>query len=712
MKLLAANYKFYGSKSPRRRGVEPLIRVLLFATALYLLSECVTAKQGSPVEARVSNVRGQAVLTGNSNPTTDLAEGTVLAPGDEIDTRGGGRVTIELSDGSVVIVQPGSRVLLQDYRNAGSLRELLRITLGRVRIRINHYGGRPNPYRVDSPTASIAVRGTHFTVTVAARGDTEVVVIDGLVEVAGVGRAGGHVFVGAGHGVIVRPDESIQPFIPRPNNEIGERTGKGQGHDETSEDQERKVANKQPLGENLRTAAGVYERYFESVVETGEALLPSRFAAFSDPFFDTIDNPSYATEFNNTAGRVILLPSAGGSRDKEGLQSAFGFSDPRLVDYGITPQASLFVPLRRYKAVIGGRVSFSHDRFQSLTVQDNVDLTGPPFSNGTSGTRSVDGATTNRFFAASLTVARRFGASGRTSIGVGLDVLRSSGTLSNTIMQSDSRGVSTSEFVSSSSLANRTRFTVGLTQDLGHGHKLGLFYRYGSVSGEDRERSRTVNREPRLLNRTDADGITSEIGFRLRGPVTRHLFYGIEGSYLSANIDESAKRRRVVDSLIRSRSERGSLGFGLGYVISPRTVLSFDIAGGIADIHDLRREKVTSNILEDDRKKASFVSLHTAFQADVWRRLFVSGSLLSVTQSRVTDLALFPDRFGRTVTAGGMLSPNGRTRDHFTDYFSDSGVGWRFNRNLLFEYIFSTDFGQTSPRHTLLFRYTFNQPEK
>jgi len=82
-------------------------------------------------------------------------------------------------------------VLLQDYRNAGSLRELLRITLGRVRIRINHYGGRPNPYRVDSPTASIAVRGTHFTVTVAARGDTEVVVIDGLVEVAVlVGRAG------------------------------------------------------------------------------------------------------------------------------------------------------------------------------------------------------------------------------------------------------------------------------------------------------------------------------------------------------------------------------------------------------------------------------------------------------------------------------------------------------------------------------------------
>jgi hypothetical protein len=710
--LLAANCGLIGSTITRCRGVGPLIRVLLFAIALPLLPECVRAQQGALVEARVSGVRGHAVLTGASRSTPDLADGRVLSPGDQIDTRGGGRVTIELSDGSVVIVQPGSLVLLQDFRSASSLRELLRITVGRVRIRINHFGGRPNPYRVNSPTASIAVRGTEFTVAVAARGDTEVVVIDGLVEVVGVGRAGGRVFVEAGHGVIVRPNESIQPFIPRPSNEIGERTGKGQGHDETSDDIEGQVANKQPVGENLRTAAGVYERYFESVVETGEALLPSRYAAFSDPFFDTIDNPSYSTEFNNTAGRVILLPSAGGGRDREDVQSAFGFSDPRLVDYGITPQASLFVPLKRYKAVIGVRLSFSDDRFQSLTVQDNVDLTGTLFPNGTKGTRSVDGATTNKFFTGSLSIARRFGASSRTSIGVGLDFLRSSGTLSNTIVQSDSGGISTNEFVSSRSLANRTRLTFGLTQDLGHGHKLGLFYRYSAISGEDRERTRTVNREPRLLNRTDAAGNSSEIGLRLRGPVTRRLFYGIEGSYLFANIDESAKRLRVVDSVIRSRSERGSLGFGLGYVINPRTVLSFDIAGGIADIHDLRRERVTSNILEDDRKKASFVSLHAALQADVWRRLFVSGSLLSVTQSRITDLILYPDRFGRSITTGGMLSPNGQTRDRFTDYFSDSGVGWRFNKSLLVEYIFSTDFGQTSPRHTFLFRYTFNRPEK
>ena len=83
-------------------------------------------------------------------------------------------------------------------------------------------------------------------------------------------------------------------------------------------------------------------------------------------------------------------------------------------------------------------------------------------------------------------------------------------------------------------------------------------------------------------------------------------------------------------------------------------------------------------------------------QADVWRKLFVSGSILSLTQSRVTDLNLFPDRFGRTLTTDGIFAPDGRSSDRFTDYFSNLGIGWRFNRNFLAEYVFSTDFGRSA----------------
>ena len=73
---------------------------------------------------------------------------------------------------------------------------------------------------------------------------------------------------------------------------------------------------------------------------------------------------------------------------------------------------------------------------------------------------------------------------------------------------------------------------------------------------------------------------------------------------------------------------------------------------------------------------------------------------------------LYPDRFGRRVGGDGIFEPNGRSHDRFSDYFSNFGLGWRFTPNFLAEYIFSTDFGQTSPRHTLLFRYTFGSRDR
>jgi hypothetical protein len=689
-----------------------LLRLLLLAASLHAMHVLASAQNGA-VEARVASVRGRAELSGNARAASALAGGVILVPGDEVDTRGGGRVTIELSDGSLVIVQPGSVVVFQDYRNAGSLRELLKITVGRVRVRINHFGGRPNPYRLNSPTASIAVRGTEFSVVVKPRGDTEVVVYEGLVEVANLTNPGRRVLVEAGHAVIIRANEDIRFFVPGPNNEIGERTNRGQGHNEEGSDEAAPpVAGEKPAGDSLRTAAGAYERYFDSIVESGETPLPSRFAAFPDPYFDSIDNPSYATEFTTTEGRFFLLPSVGGTRENDNARELFGFGEPRLVDYSLSPQASLFVPLAKHRAVVGGRVALSRDGFQSFTLEDNVGLTGRLFTTGERGRRIVDGSTTNRLFTASLMAARRFGSDGRTSLGIGLDYLTTRGRLSNTITQADTTGLTASELIKSRSLASRTRLTFGLTHELRGGQKLALFYRYGFTSAEDRERLRTMNGVQRFLNRTNATGRSSEIGLRLRGVITRRLFYGAEASYIFANTDESTKRNRVVDSIIGDRSTRATLGFGLGYVLRPRTIFSFDVAGGVAHILDARRENATGNLLENEKKSASFFSLHTAVQADVWRRLFVSGSVLAVSQSHVADLNLYPDRFGRSLTNDGVFEPNGRTHDRFTDYFSNLGMGWRFNRNFLAEYIFSTDFGQTSPRHTLLLRYTFSRGER
>ena len=689
-----------------------LIRVFLVLSAFHAMHDLASAQAGG-LEARVSSVRGRALISRQASAPSDIARGVIVLPGDEIDTRVGGRVAIELGDGSLVIIQPGSLVVVQDYRNASSLRELLQITVGRVRVRINHLGGRPNPYRINSPTASIAVRGTEFSVAVEARGDTQVVVYEGIVEVASFANPRHSVLVQPGHGVIVRPNEDIQFFVPGPNNEIGARSNsKGVAEsDNGDESDEEDTSSGTSSRESLRSAAGAHERYFQSIVESGELPLPARFTAFPDSYFDSVENPSYATEFTTTQGRFFMVPSIGGTQEKEGARELLGLGDSRLVDSSISPQASVFVALPNYRSVVGGRVAFSRDGFQSLTVDDNVRLTGPIFPGGTIGTRSIDGSTRNELSTVSLLAARRFGSDGRTSVGFGFDYLKTTGSLLNTSIQTDPNGLTSREITDTGSFAKRTRFTVGVTRELSSGTKLGLFYRYGVVTADDRDRSRTLNGADRLLNRTNVTGRSSEIGLRFRGAITRRLFYGVEGSYLFTDNDGRTRRARVVDSDVTAGSTRATVGFGLGYVANRGTVLSLDVAAGTTRINDRRLERSTGNLVETEKESEPFVSLHGAVQANVWRRSFLSASVLSVTQTQVTDVNLFPDRLGRRVTADGTFMPNGRTRDRFTNYFGNFGGGWRFNRNLLAEYILSTDFGRTSLRHTLLIRYTFTRGE-
>jgi len=105
------------------------------------------------------------------------------------------------------------------------VRELFEILLGRVRVKINHWGGKPNPYRINSPTASIAVRGTEFSVAVNEIGETEVVVYEGLVEVTNLSNPQNTVLVNPGQGVIVRPNQDIHYFAFNPAGEIGDWGG-------------------------------------------------------------------------------------------------------------------------------------------------------------------------------------------------------------------------------------------------------------------------------------------------------------------------------------------------------------------------------------------------------------------------------------------------------------------------------------------------------
>src|SRR5207247_7995017 len=114
-----------------------------------------------------------------------------------------------------------------------------------------------------------------------------------------------------------------------------------------------------------------------------------------------------------------------------------------------------------------------------------------------------------------------------------------------------------------------------------------------------------------------ASGHFSESGLRLRGSFTRRLFYGVEGSYLFSDSNGRTKRSRVVDSNTFASTTRTTLGFGLGYMANRRTIFSFDVAGGVVRVPETRRERATGNLLEEEKKRAFFLSLHGAVQADV-----------------------------------------------------------------------------------------------
>jgi hypothetical protein len=210
------------------------------------------------------------------------------------------------------------------------------------------------------------------------------------------------------------------------------------------------------------------------------------------------------------------------------------------------------------------------------------------------------------------------------------------------------------------------------------------------------------------LNATGTAGHSSEIGLRLRGMATPRLSYGIAAAWLGISLLDGMNRIGAVDSHQRDRARRGTAAIGLGYALSRRTTLSFDLAGGSSPIRASRTEDGTGALLESAVAGNRFVSAHVAVQSDVTRHLFLTASFLNVWQAHNLNVSLFPDRFGNSVGVEDAFFPMNPSPSQYAPRFSDFGAGWRFTRNLFAQYVYSTDYGASSATHTLMLRYTFH----
>ena len=131
--------------------------------------------------ASVVKAEGQVSVLRGAQPWALFADQTVQV-GETIVTGDDGFAELQVADGSIFFVFPNSHVVFR--KNPGSLGDLLDLYLGRVKIYIQKFGGRPNHNRIYTPTAVISVRGTTFDVQVDDNETTTVFVDEGLVTVA------------------------------------------------------------------------------------------------------------------------------------------------------------------------------------------------------------------------------------------------------------------------------------------------------------------------------------------------------------------------------------------------------------------------------------------------------------------------------------------------------------------------------------------------
>jgi FecR protein len=614
--------------------------ILWLAAAIFCLwmSHATAAAQIHGGQAWVTRTAPGAILYGGGLTPSALRQGATLQPSDVIDTRGSGRVVIALSDGSQVVIFPGSRVELKNFQAGGSWRDLLKITVGRVRATINHQGKRPNPYRVYSPIASIAVRGTDFLVIVEPSGETRVLVYEGLVEVGSLVNPQKTVLVRPGRNIIVRTDGDISLVTAAPRGELNE-------------------IKSLRAGNSLNNAYYAHQENFTD-------LQPSRFTAFSDSHLDSLQNPAYAGEFRRSNGRFYLIPSFSPefvtdySYDRNASKRRPGGISS--TNYTLSSQLSYFAPIGP-RTVVGGGVAVTktdlggaqtigqyttQDLQMRLADDQRRGLVLPPDPPG--GRHLPEGAaftlrdagkakftTTN----IALMIARRLGQTERTSIGVKFDYQEDRSSLS-----SDTNWSTGTDFRQDKDtiLGHRKGFTAGITHDFGGDKKLGVYYSYNT--GPFRSQSHYTQRYEFVELKTFFPGLPesefsdsqsrrlSEVGARFRGSVTRRLFYGVEASLL-----DERRRLEFQDVFIPATGESGveirhartrsaAFGAGVGYALRRRTVLGIDLSAGGALENRWTEHRSPPGVESSDsfgNERSDFWSLHIGGQTDLWRNLYV-----------------------------------------------------------------------------------------
>jgi len=122
-----------------------------------------------PAVGEVTLHIGQALVVSASGASAAVRKGSLVHPGDRIETAEGGHVHIRFVDGALVSVRPTSRLVIEDYQYnpARVAQSLVRFRLEKGVTRAISGAaaeGAKDRFRLNTPLVAIGVRGTDFVV--------------------------------------------------------------------------------------------------------------------------------------------------------------------------------------------------------------------------------------------------------------------------------------------------------------------------------------------------------------------------------------------------------------------------------------------------------------------------------------------------------------------------------------------------------------------
>jgi|SRR5579859_175613 len=145
----------------------------------------------------------------------------VLPPESVIKT-GDGYILLHLEDGSDILVQPHTQLILK--QPAPTNWQRLQLLLGQIKATIQKRVSGSPPFQIGTPSAVISVRGTRFYVEVDKHKTTQVDVEEGEVQLENAKGVGAPVVIKAGSSSRVGEDSAPEPT--QPTSELHRQSGK------------------------------------------------------------------------------------------------------------------------------------------------------------------------------------------------------------------------------------------------------------------------------------------------------------------------------------------------------------------------------------------------------------------------------------------------------------------------------------------------------